>query len=276
MLALLGCPGNDTPNGGDDEIGDGDADVAPPPLDPLDGSGGIPPGSSVPADPTSTSSPWLAPTTLGNGLVHDSRLDLDSTPYPRVVVDVDLDDGVAWSDFVESYEDRARVGFRPAHLRARVALERAGTIASTVEIVDQSVYVADDDANYRTEIETYLFGGIEAERAKDDFEPAKHGARPVAIDTFTVEGAGVVDIGYSVAWVYDDEDLPWAILAGHSEASLTETIAEFADAGYRPISIASRFREGASEYAAIVVNDGMPKSDWAVSWGIERTPSPPR
>jgi CubicO group peptidase (beta-lactamase class C family) len=267
-LALFGCPGDDAPES-DDEVDDSGDDVAPPPLDPLDGDGGVPPGTSRPGASTDATNQWRAPGTLGNGFVHDSRINLDATPYSRVVVNVDLDDGVPWSGFVESYRDRVRVGFRPAQLRTRVSVEPAGNIASNLEILDKSVYVADDDANYRTEVETYLFGSIHDERKKDDFAPAAQGARPVAIDTFSVDGSEIVEVGYSVAWVYDDASVPWMILAGHSEPSMAEILGKLAGAGYRPLSIASRLRDGASEYAAIVVNDGMPSSDWAVSLGVE-------
>jgi CubicO group peptidase (beta-lactamase class C family) len=162
-------------------------------------------------------------------------------------------------------------GFDRSKLRAHIHVEPAGDSASALEIVDKSVYVADDDANYRTEIETYLFASLQAEREKDDHTPAARGARPVAIDTFSVDGGGIVEVGYSVAWVYDDENMPWKILAGYSETSMSEILGKLTGIGYRPISISSRLRNGIREYAAIVVNDGMPSSDWAVSLGIEPT-----
>jgi CubicO group peptidase (beta-lactamase class C family) len=268
-IALL-CGCTDDVSEGDDEVGDEGGEATPPPLDPLDGGGAVPPDEPTPGASTHPTNQWLSPVTLGNGLVHDSRLNLDSTPYSRHVLNVDLDEGVAWSGFVESYEDRARVGFRPAQVRARVNVEPAGNSVTRVEIIDKSVYVADDDANYRTEIETYLFGSVQLEREMDDFGPAAQGARPISIDTFSV-GDDAIDVGYSVAWVYDDADIPWMILAGHSEAWTVEMLGKLANSGFRPISVASRQREGASEYAMIVVNDGMPASDWSLSLGIDAT-----
>ncbi len=272
VLVTSGCT-DDGPQVGDDEVGDGDGgdggdgvDVPPTPVDPLDGNGAVPPDTDIPGALTLQ---WLPPATLGNGLVHDSRLGLDSTTYQREVLEGALGHGIAWSSFVESYEERVRVGFRPTQVRAHVNVEPVSDSTVMLEISDRTIYISDDDANYRTEIETYLFESVEQEQEMDDFDPVVHGARPVSIDTFSVDGGGIAEVGYSVAWVYDDADIPWMILAGRSEAWMAQTLAELADTGYRPISIASRERDGASEYAVIVANDGMPASDWTLSLGLD-------
>jgi CubicO group peptidase (beta-lactamase class C family) len=269
MLGTSGCT-DDAPHGGDDEVGEdvGDSgdDISPIAVDPLEGDGANPPDADLPGSSTNPTHQWRSPSTLGNGLVHDSRLNLDSTPYQRVVLNVDLAEGIAWSGFVKSYEERARVGFRPAQVRAQVNVEPHGNSTTTIEIIDKTVYVADDDANYRTQIATYVFGSIEQEQEFDDFAPAAHGARPTSIDTFAVQDGTV---GFSVAWVYDGADVPWMILAGHSESETSELLKQLSGAGYRPISIASRRRQDLTEYAAIVVQDGLPPSDWSVSMGIE-------
>jgi CubicO group peptidase (beta-lactamase class C family) len=266
--AMLNCA--DDGNVGDDEVGDGtdgngdgDGDENPPPnpIDPLDGDGSVPPDS---IDPTRS---WSSPATLGNGLVHDSRRNLDSTSWSANVADGDLADGVAWSEFVGSYQALKGVGFRPTQLRAEVTAAPFGE-STEIEIIDQSIYIADDDANYQTEIETYLFGSVFEERNFADFGPAGQGARPVSIDTFAVDGAGF-EVGYSVAWVYDDAEMPWTILAGQSQASITTKIDEFANLGWRPISVASRQRGQIHEYAAILVQDGIQPEDWAVSLGLD-------
>jgi CubicO group peptidase (beta-lactamase class C family) len=267
MPAALGCT-DDAPKG-DDEVGeDGgdDGEVAPIPVDPLEGGGGVPPDAATPG---TTTEPWRSPSTLGNGLVHDSRYSPDQVLDQHGFANTDLMEGVAWSGFVENYQDRTRIGFRPAQVRARVTVTPTGNSGSTVGITDQTLYVADDDANYRTEIETYLFGSIVAEQTMADFAPAAQGARPVSIDTFSVDGVDAFEVGYSVAWAYDDATTPWMIVAGRTEASMTTKLGELADAGYRPISIASRERAGISEFAAIFVNDGMPSADWSVSLAVD-------
>jgi CubicO group peptidase (beta-lactamase class C family) len=274
LLALAcaddGSPGEDeVGDGGDDSSDDGgdDGEAEPPPIpvDPLEGGGGIPPTD----DAKTHSGAWRAPATLGNGLVHDTRRTLDGTSHPHDFPNHDLANGVPWSSFVGSYSDRVRIGFRPAQLRARVAVAPAGNVASTLEIIDQSLYVADDDANYRSEVETYLFGNVQAERDFASFAPVQAGARPVSIDTFSVEGEGPFHVGYSVAWVYDQQDMPWLIVAGRSHGAMMAMLEQLAEAGYRPISIAARRRDGMSEYAAIFVNDGMPASDWSASLGVD-------
>jgi CubicO group peptidase (beta-lactamase class C family) len=268
VAPMLACH-DDLPHG-DDEVGDGGEDEPPIPVDPLDGGGGVPPEGRIPGvagDPTAQS---RAPATLGNGLVHDSRFSHGGAKYERDFVNIELDDGVRWSGFVESYDALARVGFRPAQVRARVTVEYSGNVTSKLEITDQTIYIADDDANYRTEIETYLFGSIEDEREMTTFALSAQGARPTSIDTFSVDGSDVLESGYSVAWVYDDEPMiPWKIVAGRTEPAMQAELSKLAAAGFRPISMASRKRNGVSEYAAICVNDGMPSSDWSVSLGVE-------
>src|SRR5680860_955606 len=69
LVILTACPEDDVASTDDDgtagTTGPGEAE----PIDPLDGEGSDPPGEP---DPTLT---WRAPTTLGNGLVHDTRYD---------------------------------------------------------------------------------------------------------------------------------------------------------------------------------------------------------
>jgi CubicO group peptidase (beta-lactamase class C family) len=264
VLALLGCT-DDGPKG-DDEVGESGDPPAPNPVDPLEGGGGVPVDASLPG---ASSPSWVAPGTLGSGLVHDSRYSAGGVTYQQDFLNVHLQAGVPWSGFVDSYRNRVQVGFRPVQLRAWVAVTPTSKITSTLEVTDQTIYVADDDANYRTEIETYVFASIMAERNMASFAPAAQGARPVAIDTFSVDGAGDFELGYSVAWVYDDAAIPWMIVAGRSEESMANLLGELAGGGYRPISIASRERDGVREYAAIFVDDGMPGSDWSVSLGID-------
>lgn len=178
VLIVLGCT-DDGPKG-DDEVGDdGDNDDGeePIPVDPLEGGGGVPLGTTTPGATTDPTHPWLSPSTLGNGLVHDSRYSPDQALHQHGFTNTDLMEGVAWSGFVESYQDRTRVGFRPAQVRARVTVTPTGNSGSTLGITDHTIYIADDDANYRTEIETYLFGSIVAERNMANFAPAVQGAR---------------------------------------------------------------------------------------------------
>lgn len=267
-LMMIGCA--DDAKLGDDEVGetgdngDGDGDGDIPnlePMDPLKGGGGIPPATE---DPTKS---WPAATTLGNGLVHDSRLNREETLYQRNYLDTDLANGVRWSDFVGSYQDRITVGFRPAQLQARIAAVPTSGVTTKLAIIDDSVYVSDDDANYQTEVETYLFDNVPTERNFANFAPAALGARPVSIDTFAIQNSGKV--GYSVAWAYDDTAMPWMIVAGQSTGSMMSKLDELDAEGFRPISIASRWRGQDHEYAAIFVKDGMPSVDCEENLGID-------
>jgi CubicO group peptidase (beta-lactamase class C family) len=56
-----------------------------------------------------------------------------------------------------------------------------------------------------------------------------------------------------------------------TSAEILTAIADLASHDHRPISIASRTRNGVSEYAAVFVKDGMPGADWQVSLGVEPT-----
>ncbi len=263
FLALLGCPANDTQ--GDDEIGE---DGAPEPLDPLDGGGGVPLGEP------NVEAAWPSPTILGSGFVHDSRLDLDGALDQRDSTNVELAFGVPWSGFVTRYQAMTHVGFRPAQVRAEVSVYPSGSDSSILEIRDQSLYVSDDDANYRTEIESYLFANTEAEaeRAQGSFAPATRGARPLSINTFSVGrfgGYGGFELGFAVAWAYDGSNMPWQILAGQSEAAMSTAILDLRAMGYRPISIASRKRQQGSEFAAIFVQDELANEDWTTTLGLD-------
>lgn len=163
-----------------------------------------------------------------------------------------------------------RVRFRPAQVRSEVVVTPTGADTSRLEIVDQSVYISDDDANYRTEIETYLFGSLAAEQGLTNFAPAALGARPTSIETFSIAGAnGGPELGFSLAWVYDDDAYPWELRVGLNATAMLIEIDQLALQGYRPISISSRKRGALSEYSAVFVADGMPTNDWEVSLGLD-------
>ena len=107
-------------------------------------------------------------------------------------------------------------------------------------------------------------------RAVSNFEPASQGARPTSIESFTVGGGvGGIELGFSIAWVYDKGDLPWKLRIGLTEGAMNDEIEELRLLGFRPISISSRERAGISEYSAAFVSDGMPNSDWQVSLGLD-------
>jgi CubicO group peptidase (beta-lactamase class C family) len=244
LIAIFtACPDKD--DLGDDEIGN---ETDPEPFDPLDGAGNVPTG-----DPD-LSMPWTSPSSLGNGLVHDTRHDVDSTPYST-------NDGIPWSDFVESYTTMTAIGFRPAQIAAEVQLSGNGEL----EITDHTLYISDDDANYRTEIATHAFDTLDAERTFDDFAPSQLGARPTSIHTFSAGGK----VGYSVAWVFDSASasptVPWQMVSGRSERELGLLLAT---PGLRPISISSRLRAGRREYAAILIAHDEAWGEWPASVGL--------
>lgn len=242
LLLLTACSGDDV---ADDEIGEtGEPD--PDPVDPFDGGGAVPPG-----DP-SLEARWVAPSTLGNGLVHDTRFKVDPSSHASAAAVADLANGVPWSSFVDSNVAMLARGFRPAQVDAVIGLAR------DLEITDDTLYISDDDANYRTEIFTHVFSTLASEQDFEDWDPIALGARPTSIQTFALGS----QLGYSVAWVYDSATttptVPWVMKVGQSKEQLEVLLA---NPDLRPISLSSRRRQGNSEYAVILV-----ESDSAENW----------
>jgi CubicO group peptidase (beta-lactamase class C family) len=255
---LLGCPANDTPGDGDSETGDGPG--VPIPADPFDGEGSDPPG-----DPDVTLD-WPQPLTLGNGLVHDSRYDLQAGVFTGTFTAAQLVAGVDWAGFVDSHALKLQNGFRPTQIDAHITMKTNHDETINLTVVDRSVYVSDDDANYKTTIETFLFGNTLQEASLNSGGGAVLGQpRPTSIDTFALPGGRV---GATIAWVYDDSAMPWKLVVGQSLATFEATLANLAGQGFRPISVSSRRRNGASEYAGIFVNDGVGPNDWRVMLGL--------
>jgi CubicO group peptidase (beta-lactamase class C family) len=226
------------------------------PQDPADGEGSVPPNNG------SVDAVWVSPSSLGNGLVHDTRVDVDTTSYTSSFTNIEFEKGVTWSTFVQSNSSIAKLGYRPAQVNATVDLS-----GQELEVIDRSVYIKDDDANYRTEIFTHLFSTRASERAYEGWEPAALGARPTSIKTFAAGGR----LGYSVAWVYDSPTqtpkVPWIMKSGQSKAEIEALIA---DPNFRAVSLSSRKREDPSgyEYAAILVQTESADDESAVSWDI--------
>lgn len=282
LLAILltwctGCPA-DGHAGRTDEVGDGDGDgddpngdpMNPPPVDPLGDKDT--PECGLAAHPASIAT--KAPSSLGNGLVHDSRLSLDDQINGTKVFHRTLAPRVAWSAFVDNNNEMARVGFRPAQVRAEITATSVGPALShlRLKVRDRSLYIADDDANYRTEIETYIFSSAPAERALTSDGPARQGARPTSIEAFVLsDQLGKIWRGYSVAWVYDDGKTPWKLRVGLTHDEITNEMVDLSSEGYRPISVSSRSHRGRPEYAAIFVKDGTDQDSWDVSLGVAAT-----
>ncbi len=256
---LLACPADDI-TGGSGETGEGPG--VPFPIDPLDGEGSNPPGSP------SRSRAWSTPASLGNGLVHDSRYDLQAGEYRHTVTAAQLVAGVDWSTFVTSHRLKVARGFRPTNVDAEVTLVQSGEGSGAtfdLGITDRSVYVSDDDANYRSEIETYIFSNLESEQTLATGGPSAHDQpRPISVDTFSLP-SGL--IGTTIAWTYDNSPVAWKLIVSEDTQSFTDTLSNLHTADYRPISIASRRRNGASEYTAIFVQDGVPSTDWKATIG---------
>jgi hypothetical protein len=152
IVALIvgsGCPADDVPS--DETAGDETGGAREPEsIDPFDGEGGDPPGEP---DPGLT---WRSPSSLGNGLVHDSRLDLRAGSYHRGASAAQLAAGVDWASFVAPHAEKVRVGFRPSQVEANVRLDPSNDV-QILRIEDRSVYICDDDANYRTVTKTHVF-----------------------------------------------------------------------------------------------------------------------
>jgi CubicO group peptidase (beta-lactamase class C family) len=246
---LTGCPTDDVvADGGGSDTGE-TGDPGTDPLDPIDGDGAVPPGSPNPDER------WTSPSTLGNGLVHDTRSAVDPSTHAEAFTSNKLAAGAAWSSFVDSNTAMLAEGFRPAQVDAVVQL------TNDLEIIDETLYISDDDANYRTEVFTHVFDSVALERDFEDWAPVALGARPTSIQTFAEED----HVGYSVAWVYDSATttptLPWVMKVGQTEEELMGLLA---DSSQRPISLSSRRRAGASEYAVILVPSDSP-ANWSVS-----------
>ncbi|WP_165703890.1 serine hydrolase [Enhygromyxa salina] len=173
----------------------------------------------------------------------------------------ELEAGVGWADFVTSHSDKLRVGFRPSSVHAEVSLE--GGAVPQLAIADRSVYVSDDDANYRSETKTYVYSSLFSEAKLALSGPSAPGEpRPTSIDTFSLPSG---QVGVTIVWTYDNNPLPWKIVVGQRRAVFNGALAVFRKTGFRPISIASRNRGGLSEYAGIFVSDGVQATDWKVS-----------
>lgn len=263
-FVLLACPANDTNSetretSETSETGEpGDETDGPTPADPFDGEGSEPPGDPDPM------LDWLPPLTLGNGLVHDSRYDLQAGPFSKSFTVAQLVAGVDWASFVDSHVLKSHNGFRPTQVDAEITLKTKDSGTIELILTDRSVYVSDDDANYKTQVKTYLFGSTAQEAVLNGGGDGSGQPRPTSIDTFALPAGRV---GATVAWVYDNNPIPWELVVGQNLATFENTIAALAGGGYRPISVASRRRNAASEYAAIFVRDFVDPDDWEVLVG---------
>jgi CubicO group peptidase (beta-lactamase class C family) len=250
LLIASGCPANDDDNPPSDETG---GTPEPEPLDPLEGEGADPPGEP------DTDLTYRPPSSLGNGLVHDSRFDLQAGSFHRNASAAQLAAGVDWSSFVTPHAEKLRVGFRPAQVEANVSLKITNDLP-ILHIEDRSVYICDDDASYRTVTKTHLFSNAAAEQVHAASGPSPLGSpRPTAIDSFAL---GPNSFGFSIVWTYDNAPLSWRLVLGQTEAAFTTTAESLTQQGYHPISLSGRRRNGASEYSAIFVQDGVANEDW--------------
>ncbi|MFO7566933.1 MAG: hypothetical protein R6X02_30090 [Enhygromyxa sp.] len=253
LIVGTGCPAGDSAGGGDETGGPGE----PEPFDPFDGEGDEPPGNP---DPDLSYPP---PTSLGNGLVHDSRWDLSAGSYYRIVSELQLTAGVDWAPFVPTHAEKIRVGFRPTQVEAEVELTQDPKGLYTLHLTDRSVYVSDDDANYRTVTKTHVFSNVAGEHSLNASGPSPQGSpRPTSIDCFALGGD---KFGVNIVWTYDNSPVNWELVVGQTEAAFLATLVSLSEAGYRPISVSSRQRNGDGEYAGIFVQDGV--QDWQVTLG---------
>jgi len=244
LLLVTAC--NDDGVGGADgtgETGDPGAD----PVDPLDGEGTAPSGEP------SLARDAAPPSSLGNGLVHDTRSRVRARTFSSQANAAEFEHGAAWSGFVGVNNAILRRGFRPAQVDAAISL------SGGLELTDNSLYISDDDANYRTEVFTHVFSTLAAERAFSGWGPPGLGARPTSIQTFAVDG----HLGYSVGWVYDSATTTpttaWVMKVGQTKAELDALLA---DSSFRPLALSSRWRDGGSEYAVILLATSS-HDDWS-------------
>ncbi len=263
LPVLAACPADDTTGGFGETGGEGPGDAVP--IDPFDGEGSNPPGSP------SLARTWRSPASLGNGLVHDSRYDLQAGEYTDTFSAAELVAGIDWTEFVASHRLKVARGFRPTNVDADVTLIQSGEGTSAsfkLGITDRSTYVSDDDANYKTVVKTHMFSQVAVEQqslaAAGPSSPGR--PRPISVDTF----ATAVDrLGTTIAWVYDNSEVPWRLIISEDAQTFATTIEDLRSADYRPISIASRRRNGVSEYSAVFVSDGMPATDWKATIGYD-------
>jgi len=251
-LLLTACNDDGGAFGMGSETGEPGAEPGADPIDPLDDAGAVPNGQ-----PTldGGSAP---PSSLGNGLVHDTRSRVHASSYSSQFSAAELEQGAAWSRFVGANYAALGHGFRPAQVDATISL------VGGLTLTDNSLYISDDDANYRTEIFTHVYSTLAAERAFAAWDPPALGARPTSIQTFAVDG----QLGYSVGWVYDSATtmptMPWVMKVGQTPAELDDLLAK---PGFRPLALASRWREGVSEYAVILRESSSPE-DWSADVDI--------
>jgi CubicO group peptidase (beta-lactamase class C family) len=255
LIVGSGCPASDDDNPPSDETG------GPPeaePIDPFEAEGADPPGEP---DRGLT---WRSPSSLGNGLVHDSRFDLRAGEHKRTASGAQLAAGVDWASFVTPHAEKLRVGFRPSQVEANVGLVFANDTL-ILHIEDRSVYLCDDDANYRTVTKTHVFSNVAAEQLHATSGPsALDNARPTAIDSFAI---GPNSFGFNIVWTYDNAQVFWELVLGQSTAAFLAASANLRQQGYHPISVSGRRRNGVSEYSGIFVQDGVPGEDWFLTLG---------
>ena len=257
MLMILGaaCPAPDDVNASDDETG------GPPPaepIDPFDGAGADPPGEPGPE------LTYRPPSSLGNGLVHDSRFDLHAGLHQRSASAAQLAAGIDWASFVTPHAEKLRVGFRPAQIEAHISLQGEND-APILRLEDRSVYVCDDDANYRSVTKTHVFSNLPAEQAFEASGPSVPGSpRPTAVDSFEI---GPNSFGFNIVWTHDNSPMKWKLVLARPGAAFAKTAAQLTQAGYHPISLSGRRRNGVSEYSAIFVQDGVSNENWLMMLG---------
>jgi CubicO group peptidase (beta-lactamase class C family) len=256
LIVGSGCPPNDDDNSRSDETG------GPPEAEPHDPFGGE--GADPPGEPDRGRT-YRSPSSLGNGLVHDSRFDLRVGAWLRPVSAAQLAAGVEWGSFVTPHIEKLRVGFRPAQVEANVRLELTNDIPN-IQIEDRSVYVCDDDASYRSVTKTHVFfSNLDAEQAHATSGLSAPGSpRPTAIDSFAL---GPKTFGFNIVWTYDNAPVKWELVLGQSQTAFEATAGDLAQYGYHPISVSGRRRGGVSEYSGIFVQDGVAREDWYVMLG---------
>src|SRR5690606_19297609 len=131
--------------------------------------------------------------------------------------------GIDWSTFVPEHADKLRVGFRPTQVDAQIELIPAGNGLSLLHVRDRSVYISDDDANYRTVTKTHIFSDLAAEQALSASGPSARGTpRPTAIDSFALRPS---EFGVNIVWTYDNAPVAWELVVGQSQADFEATMA---------------------------------------------------
>lgn len=210
---------------------------------------------------------YPSPSTLGNGLVHDTRYLLGNNTDSVTILTADLDDGVPWD--LGDHQTMLAVGFRPAQIHAEISMASILTVTN-VTIEDDSIYISDDDANYLYRVETYIFESKTDEKNKSSFGPVSDGFRPISIDVVNIPTENRDAFGFTVAWVYDGKSVDWELITPRETSEFNTDIATLAGQGYRPISMSSRRRSGTntSDFAAIMVDDDLPATDWQATLNV--------